>query len=64
MELNHGDGVPVWWRTGGGPEVGQELKGSKAVRLSTLAGWGGQEGRSPRQIEVAAERLMTTVVLR
>jgi hypothetical protein len=36
MELNHGDGVPVWWRTGGGPEVGQELKGSKAVRLSTL----------------------------
>jgi hypothetical protein len=37
MELNHGDDVPAWWRTGGGPEVGQELKGSKAVRLSTLA---------------------------
>jgi hypothetical protein len=37
MELNHGDGVPAWRRTSGGPEVGQELKGSKAVRLSTLA---------------------------
>jgi hypothetical protein len=37
MELNHGGGVPAWWRIGGGPEVGQELKGSKAVRLSTLA---------------------------
>jgi hypothetical protein len=35
MELNHG--VPAWQRTGGGPEVGQELKGRKAVRLSTLA---------------------------
>jgi hypothetical protein len=37
MELNHGDGVPAWRRTGGGPEVGQELKGSKAVRLSTMS---------------------------
>jgi hypothetical protein len=37
MELNHGDGVPAWRRTSGGSEVGQELKGSKAVRLSTLA---------------------------
>jgi hypothetical protein len=37
MELNHGDGVPAWRRTVGGLEVGQELKGSKAVRLSTLA---------------------------
>jgi hypothetical protein len=36
MELNHGDGVLAWRCTGGGPEVGQELKGSKAVRLSTL----------------------------
>jgi hypothetical protein len=31
MELNHGDGVPAWRRTGCGPEVGQELKGTKAV---------------------------------
>jgi hypothetical protein len=37
MELNHGDGVPAWRCTSGGPKVGQELKGSKAVRLSTLA---------------------------
>jgi hypothetical protein len=37
MELNHNDGVPAWQCTSGGPEVGQELKGSKAVRLSTLA---------------------------
>jgi hypothetical protein len=37
MELNHGDGVPAWRCTGSGPEVGQELKRSKAVRLSTLA---------------------------
>jgi hypothetical protein len=37
MELNHGDGGPAWRRTGSGPDVGQELKRSKAVRLSTLA---------------------------
>jgi hypothetical protein len=37
MELGGSGGVPTWWRTGGAPEVGQELKGSKMVRLSTLA---------------------------
>jgi hypothetical protein len=37
MELNHGGVVRAWRRTGGGLEVGQELKGSKTVRLSTLA---------------------------
>jgi hypothetical protein len=36
MELDYGDGVPAWGFTGGGPEVGEKLKGSKAVRLSTL----------------------------
>jgi hypothetical protein len=36
MELDYGDGVPAWGFTGGGPEVGEKLEGSKAVRLSTL----------------------------
>jgi hypothetical protein len=40
MELNHGGGVLAWRRTGGGSKVGQELKGSKMVRLSTLARFG------------------------
>jgi hypothetical protein len=36
MELNYGGGVPARGLTGGGPEVGEKLEGSKAVRLSTL----------------------------
>jgi hypothetical protein len=37
MELDHGGGVPVWWLTGSGSEVGKKLQGSKTVRLITLA---------------------------
>jgi hypothetical protein len=37
MELDYGGGVPAWWLTGGGPEVGGKLQGNKAVRLITLA---------------------------
>jgi hypothetical protein len=37
MELNYGSGVPARGLTGGSPEVGEKLEGSKAVRLSTLA---------------------------
>jgi hypothetical protein len=37
MELDYGDDVPARGFTGGGPEVGEKLEGSKAVRLSTLA---------------------------
>jgi hypothetical protein len=37
MELDYGGSVPARGFTGGGPEVGKKLKGSKTVRLSTLA---------------------------
>jgi hypothetical protein len=37
MELDYGGGVPARGFTGGGPEVGEKLEGTKTVRLSTLA---------------------------
>jgi hypothetical protein len=37
MELDYGGGVPARGFTGGGPEFGEKLEGSKAVRSSTLA---------------------------
>jgi hypothetical protein len=38
VELNHGDGVSVWWLTGGGSEVGEKLQGVKAVLPTYLSG--------------------------
>jgi hypothetical protein len=38
MELDHRGGVPVWWLTNGGSEVGEKLQGVKAVLLSGLSG--------------------------
>jgi hypothetical protein len=38
IELNYGGGVPAWWLTGGGPEVGEKLQGVKAVLPSYLSG--------------------------
>jgi hypothetical protein len=40
MELDYGGGVPAWWLTGGGSEVGEYLQGIKAVHPSYLAGAG------------------------
>jgi hypothetical protein len=37
MELDCGGGVLARGFTDGGPEVGEKLKGNKAVRLITLA---------------------------
>jgi hypothetical protein len=37
MELDYGGGVSARGFTGGGPEVGEKLEGSKAIRLITLA---------------------------
>jgi hypothetical protein len=37
MELDYGGGVPTRGLTCGSLEVGEKLKGNKAVRLSTLA---------------------------
>jgi hypothetical protein len=36
MELDYGGSVSARGFTGGGPEVGKKLEGSKAVRLITL----------------------------
>jgi hypothetical protein len=38
VELNHGDGVPVWRLTGGGSEVGEKLQGVKVVLPGYLSG--------------------------
>jgi hypothetical protein len=54
MELDYGGGVPARGFTGGGPEVGKKLEGSKVVRLSTLVRIGvvgkvGSHGRPRRR---------------
>jgi hypothetical protein len=54
MELDYSGGVPARGFTDGGLEVGEKLKGSKVVRLSTLARVGvvgkiGPHGRPRRR---------------
>jgi hypothetical protein len=61
MQLDYGGGVPTRAFTGGGPEVGEKLEGSKVVRLSTLVrvgvvGKADPHGRSRRRRRVRWRR--------